>query len=925
MSVCPKCGFKPISAESHFCPNCGQSLDVVRQVGIDQQVGSNYGNVIGVQTQAIHGDVYGGDIYQVQVYVLGKESRENAAEFLEANAPPYKFLASYGPREAAIFKGRQAETDQALRLIGAGRLLVLIGAAGVGKTSLLAAGVIPNLLRNGALAVHIRDYAQPLSQTLRSALASTHENLPLQLAENSSLADIVSQLRDATGGTLVLVLDQFERLFLEGIPADLQSQQISALVESLKAVEPQYLRLIIAVRDQALVRLSDLQDVFPEIFRSFLELKPLSRPEAHAAILDPLQVVQRKVFFEEGLVDDLLLPDLDDLTPDNSGEIHPPHLQIVCHALYENFVDREHPYITRKDYLDDLRGADGILASYLEKTLNTSLADQRQLAERILVAMASSNTPAWVSAPMLRFDTVDVQLIDQVLDRLAQARLLEQVQQDGQPVYALTSQAVVDDVYRLAGPQIEQRERARRDLERIWSGWLASDDLATARQLRRISAMASDLAPAPLQSLVLLRSAVTSGLSATPWVSTLQIAQSRRLLAEVENLPITDTGVQAAEEPSQTEFSRARRLLGIPAVDESTTSAQKTSTGPSSDQELTAGHTPNSNDQPFGPVTWAAVTNADGRQRQTSILALLAAAGPHQTLDRLKWAFQRAPANLPRLRRRAELYGALAEADPEIEKLNNDLSLSERLAILAWRSIHRISGDGPRLAFLVLGAGVGAGLCLGILRFITALLTGRTPGLNAMIYFIYGAFLGASLILGFILTGYLPITPAKGETPRSKVPWLAILLAGILFGIAHLLTAFASGALSFQGKEWVALTGLLAGILLGVSLSSWKPLEHREEQQAAIPPGWFVFSTAATFILMQGIFLLRNDLFRSMVIIFPAAAYRADFSPNPLVYLAMALIDAGLAGALLAGGILLGLRAGWRLYSNWLLLQEVQP
>jgi hypothetical protein len=924
MSVCPKCGYKPIPANSHFCPNCGQSLEVVRQVGVDQQVGANYGNVIGVQTQAIHGDVYGGDIYQVQVYVLGKQSRENAAQFLEANASPYNFLAPYGPRDAALFKGRQAETEQALRLIGAGRLLVLFGAAGVGKTSLLAAGVIPDLLRNGALAVHIRDYTQPLAQTLRSALASTQEKLPLQLPENGSLSDIVARLRDATAGTLVLVLDQFERLFLAGIPGELQAQQISALVESLRAVEPQYLRLIIAVRDQALVRLSDLQDVFPEVFRSFFELKPLSRTEARSAILDPLQIVQRKIFFEDNLIDDLLLPDLDDLSPDKPAEIHPPHLQIVCHGLYEAFVDKEHPYVTRKEYLEDLRGADGILASYLEKTLNTSLADQRQLAERILVAMAAPNAPSWVSATMLPLDAVDSQTTGQVLNRLAQSRLLEQGQLGDQPVYALTSQAVVDDVYRLAGPQIERRERARRELERIWSGWLASDDLATTRQLRRMSNLANDLAPAPLQSLVLLRSAVSAGLPTTPWVSTLQTAQGRRLLSEIENLPLPQAGGAPPEEPSLTEFSRARRLLGVPIVDGDSASTQPNSPPALPIQEPASGSPKNATEQPYGPLTWAAVTSSDARQRQTSVLALLAVAGAHQTLDRLKWAFQQAPPETHRLQRKAELYGALAEAEPETDQLNNDKTFLERLAILVWRSIHRIKTDGPRLVFLVLGAGFGSGLCLAFLRFITALLTGRTPGLNAMIYFIYGAFLGASLILGFIIAGYLPMSPAMQQTGRLKFPWLAVLLSGMLFGIAHLLTALTSGSLSLHGKEWVALTGLLAGILLSATLSPWQPSAYRQEKPDAPPAGLYALSGAVIFILMQAIFVLRNDLFRSIVILLPAAAYRADFSPNPSIYLAMTLADAALAGGLLAWGALLGLNAGWRLYINWLLLQEAQ-
>jgi hypothetical protein len=925
MSACPKCGFEPIPAASHFCPNCGQSLEVVRQVGIDQEVGANYGNVIGVQTQAIHGDVYGGDIYQVQVYVLGKESRANAAQFLEANAPPYNFLAPYGPRDAALFKSRQAETEQALRLIGAGRLLVLFGAAGVGKTSLLAAGVIPDLLRNGALAAHIRDYTQPLSQTLRAALASTHENLPLQLPQDGSLADLIARLRDATGGTLVLVLDQFEHLFQAGVSPELQAQQVSALVESLRAVEPQFLRLIIAVRDEALVRLSDLQDVLPEVFRSFYELKPLSRAAARSAILEPLQVVQRKVFFEDGLVDNLLLPDLDDLSPDRPGEIHPPHLQIVCNGLYEFFVDREHPYVTRKEYLESLHGADGILASYLEKTLNTSLADQRQLAERILVAMAAPGAPTWFSASLLPLDGVDTQAIREVLSRLAQARLLEQGQQDNQPVYALTSQAVVDDVYRLAGPQIERRERARRDLERIWSGWLASDDLATARQLRRLTDMAKDLAPTPVQSLVFLRSAVSTGSPTAPWVASLQTPQARRLIAEVEKLPSTVSTGQPAEEPSLTEFSRARRLLGVGSPDEVSASPQQIPAPPPPNQGTAPGSPQNEDTLPFGPVTWAAMTHPDARQRQTSVLALLAAAGSHQTLDRLKWAFQQAPADTPRLRRRAELYGALAEADPDMARLNSGQTFIERLAILVWRSIHRITGDGPRLAFLVFGAGLGSGIGLALLRFITALLTGRTPGLNAMLYFIYGAILGAALVLGFLLAAYIPTSPARSETLTRSFAWPAVLFSGLLFGIAHLLTALTSGSLSLHGKEWVTLTGLLAGILLGMTLSAWKPSAYSRETPAAPFPGWFALSGALIFVLMQAIFILRDDLFRSMVILLPAAAYRADFNPNPSIYLPMAFLDAALAGGLLAGGILIGLRAGRRLYADWLLLQEAQP
>ena len=60
---------------------------------------------------------------------------------------PYKFLDYYEAKDAAIFYGRQQETRQLCALIHAHRLVLLYGASGVGKTSLLLAGAVPRLSR----------------------------------------------------------------------------------------------------------------------------------------------------------------------------------------------------------------------------------------------------------------------------------------------------------------------------------------------------------------------------------------------------------------------------------------------------------------------------------------------------------------------------------------------------------------------------------------------------------------------------------------------------------------------------------------------------------------------------------------------------------------------------------------------------------
>ena len=75
---------------------------------------------------------------------LSKEDKLNTqADALPER--PYKFLDYYEAKDAGIFYGRQQETQHLCALIHAHRLVLLYGASGVGKTSLLLAGAVPRL------------------------------------------------------------------------------------------------------------------------------------------------------------------------------------------------------------------------------------------------------------------------------------------------------------------------------------------------------------------------------------------------------------------------------------------------------------------------------------------------------------------------------------------------------------------------------------------------------------------------------------------------------------------------------------------------------------------------------------------------------------------------------------------------------------
>ena len=78
---------------------------------------------------------------------LGREA--GAAEVTGVNTPdsPYKGLAAFGDSEldALLFFGRERERDLVIANMIASRLTVLYGPSGVGKSSLLSAGVARSL------------------------------------------------------------------------------------------------------------------------------------------------------------------------------------------------------------------------------------------------------------------------------------------------------------------------------------------------------------------------------------------------------------------------------------------------------------------------------------------------------------------------------------------------------------------------------------------------------------------------------------------------------------------------------------------------------------------------------------------------------------------------------------------------------------
>ena len=141
---------------------------------------------------------------------------------------PYPGMRPYSADDAAHFHGRDAEIDELLGRLRAGeREIYVIGPSGSGKSSLVAAGVLPRLARGVAglgpfLVRSMRPGEQPaarlgeLLEVLRGGLATPAGAIAALLA------------RRAPGASVLIVIDQLEELFTLA-SADEREQFLAAL------------------------------------------------------------------------------------------------------------------------------------------------------------------------------------------------------------------------------------------------------------------------------------------------------------------------------------------------------------------------------------------------------------------------------------------------------------------------------------------------------------------------------------------------------------------------------------------------------------------------------------------------------------------------------------------------------------------------
>jgi DNA-binding winged helix-turn-helix (wHTH) protein len=251
---------------------------------------------------------------------------------------PYVGLTPFSEEHAKYFFGREEEVELLRGKVHRLPMSALIGPSGVGKSSLIRAGLLPSLPRGWRAIVCVpgeRPFSR-LAQALVTELARDTEGLKklIQFEEDAAIS-VLERWRRAHDEVL-LVVDQFEELFTLN-PNDVQ-RRFAELVG--RAAQDLGLHVLLVLRDDFLIHCHQHKPLAP-VFHELTPLGPPSLEAMHRALVEPARH-SGYVFEDETLPHEMVAA-----VGEERGAL--PLLAFAAARLWEK-RDQDRKLLTRKAY-----------------------------------------------------------------------------------------------------------------------------------------------------------------------------------------------------------------------------------------------------------------------------------------------------------------------------------------------------------------------------------------------------------------------------------------------------------------------------------------------------------------------------------------------------------------------------------------------
>ncbi|MEV0678870.1 protein kinase [Actinosynnema sp. NPDC050436] len=374
---------QPPPAPSVFLPTITPALDAVVLRGLAKEPARRFESVTALLTAAEEAAYSGDTARSAKPTLLGPSKERDQARIVKAivrasgarrpatrrlGQPPvcpYPGLSGFERSDADMFHGRDhVVSDLLVRLaeqVDGGEPVVVVGASGSGKSSVLRAGLLPALAGEASDAEWPQIVLSPGPDPVRGlahAMAARSQVGPEEWARvvretPDRFGELCARSVGATTSRPVILVDQFEELFTYGTPESDRLAYATALTSAAPAV------VVLAVRADLVDRCIELAPLRPALTAPVL-LGPMDATELRQAIVTPARDAGLEI--EPGLPERLIA----DLGVRGEIGYDPGALPRLAHALRETWNHREGNVLTLAAYRR-VGGIDGAVSRTAEE------------------------------------------------------------------------------------------------------------------------------------------------------------------------------------------------------------------------------------------------------------------------------------------------------------------------------------------------------------------------------------------------------------------------------------------------------------------------------------------------------------------------------------------------------------------------------
>ena len=356
---------------------------------------------------------------------------------------PFKFLDSYNQDDTDMFFGRVEETEALYAMVFQNSMLLIYGASGTGKTSLIQCGLagkfkpydwLPLVIRRG------NNINASLEKQLADAGGNNVDDDDVTTKDPSKklrgLLRLIKGVYLNNFKPIYLIFDQFEELYVLGTKAE-QQQFVESVKEILRAEQP--VKMIFSIREEYLGYLNDFEKEVPQLLHKKLRIEPMALDKVTDVIkginnyslsnvkikTDEIDAISQGIFDRIKGKKKILTIDL-------------PYLQVFLDKLYlETTGDesRQADALITMDVLNRIGDIGDVLRNFLEeqvKSISTRLsAGYKNITTEIIWKILSpfstlEGTKEPISKKELaeRLPDLDNKLIDESVESFVNSRIL---------------------------------------------------------------------------------------------------------------------------------------------------------------------------------------------------------------------------------------------------------------------------------------------------------------------------------------------------------------------------------------------------------------------------------------------------------------------------------------------------------------------